>query len=289
MSDPVRRGAYLALLGIDGMGKSTLTRALAERCERIGQPVRTVSWRQYVEAPAEPTEPAGWPQDTLRNLWFEIFRLYYGGATIDGGARGMPRSYDDLNARGGTEHLADAQVTGLRPHGPLAATLLEIAGNVLLQRDVVARWVAEGYLVVQESYGFKHAVKELLLTEALDPRLAAEVEITLRFAHDFFGRCCVPDVGVHVWGDPAVALRWRTAQTGGSSPFENYSMAGADPESSFLVMQQRCAKVFGAFAAEHGWTELEMKDEPVERNVDRMLGALAGTPVGDLLRLEVAA
>ena len=49
-----------------------------------------------------------------------------------------------LVARGGTEHLHDATVTGVRAHGPLAAALLEIAGNVLLLRDTIRQWVAEG-------------------------------------------------------------------------------------------------------------------------------------------------
>ena len=279
------RGAYLAFLGIDGMGKTTLSTALRARCEAIGQPVRVVSWRRFIESDGEPA----WPQDNLRNLWFEIFRLYYGGATLDGGARDMPRSYEDLNARGGTEHLAGAEVRGLRGHGPLAAALLEVTGNVLLQRDVIERWVAEGFLVLQESYGFKHVVKELLLTEEVDPALAPEVATTLRFATDFFGRHCVPDVGVHVTGDPSLALAWRTAQTGSTSPFENYSIAGADPDDSFLAMQARCADVFAGFAAAHGWTTLEMRDQPVERNQERLLAALAGTPVGDLLELGAAA
>ena len=276
------RGAYVALLGIDGTGKSTLAAGLAERCAQVGQPVRTLSWRRLVESPAE---PAGWPRDSLRNLWFEIFRLYYGGATIDRGARDMPSSYDDLAARGGTEHLHDSAVEGIRAHGPLAAALLEIAGNVLLQRDTIRQWVAEGYLVLQESYGFKHVVKELLLAEELDPTLAAEAALTLRFAHELFGRVCVPDVGVLVRGDPAMALKWRTAQAGRTGVFENFSVAGADPAGSFLDMQGRCAAAFDAFAADHGWLRFEMRDGPREHNRDRLLAELAGTPVGELLRL----
>ena len=233
MGGPAPRGAYVALLGIDGTGKTTLAEALAERCAQAGRPVRTVSWRRLVESP---TQPAGWPKDSLQNLWLEIFRLYYGGATLDGGARTMPGSYDELVAAGGTEHLHDATVEGVRAHGPLAAALLEIAGNVLLQRDAIERWVAEGCVVIQESYGFKHVVKELLLVEELDPGLAAEAALTLRFARDFFGRVCVPDVGVLVAGEPALALRWRTAEAGRTGVFENFSVAGEDPGASFLAL-----------------------------------------------------
>lgn len=276
------RGAYVALLGIDGIGKSTLAAGLAERCAQVGQPVRAVSWRRLVESP---TEPAGWPKDSLQNLWLEIFRLYYGGATLDGGAREMPGSYDELVARGGTEHLRDATVTGVRAHGPLAAALLEIAGNVLLLRDTVRQWVAEGCLVIQESYGFKHVVKELLLVEELDPALAGEAALTLRFAHDFFGRACVPDVGVLVAGDPALALRWRTAEAGRTGVFEDFSVAGEDPATSFLALQTRCTAVFDDFAAEHGWLRFEVHDEPRAHNRDRLLAALAATPLGGLLRL----
>ena len=280
------RGAYVALLGIDGTGKSTLAAGLAERCAQVGQPVRTVSWRRLVESP---TEPAGWPKDSLQNLWLEIFRLYYGGATLDGGAREMPGSYDELVARGGTEHLHDAEVAGVRPHGPLAAALLEVAGNILLQRDAIERWVAEGCVVIQESYGFKHVVKELLLVEELDPALAGEAALTLRFARDFFGRACVPDVGVLVAGDPALALRWRTAEAGRTGVFENLSVAGEDPATSFLALQARCTAIFDDFAAEHGWLRFEVRDEPPAHNRDRLLAALADTPLGRLLQLGVVA
>jgi hypothetical protein len=280
--DAAARGAYVALLGIDGTGKTTLAAGLAERCEQVGQPVRTVSWRRLVESA---TEPAGWPKDSLQNLWLEIFRLYYGGATLDGGARTMPGSYEELVARGGTEHLHDAEVAGVRPHGPLAAALLEVAGNILLQRDAIERWVAEGCVVIQESYGFKHVVKELLLVEELDPALAAEAALTLRFAHDFFGRVCVPDVGVLVAGDPELALRWRTAEVGRTGVFESFSVAGEDPAASFLALQSRCTAIFEEFATEHGWLRFDVHDVPPERNRERLLAALAPTPVGELLGL----
>ena len=283
MGGPAPRGAYVALLGIDGTGKTTLAEALAERCAQAGRPVRTVSWRRLVESP---TQPAGWPKDSLQNLWLEIFRLYYGGATLDGGARTMPGSYDELVAAGGTEHLHDATVEGVRAHGPLAAALLEIAGNVLLQRDAIERWVAEGCVVIQESYGFKHVVKELLLVEELDPGLAAEAALTLRFARDFFGRVCVPDVGVLVAGDPALALRWRTAEAGRTGVFENFSVAGEDPGASFLALQSRCTAIFDDFAAAHGWLRFEVEDVPREHNRDRLLAALAPTALGRLLALD---
>ena len=282
MAGPPARGAYVALLGIDGTGKTTLAEGLAERCAQVGQPVRTVSWRRLVESP---TEPAGWPKDSLQNLWLEIFRLYYGGATLDGGARTMPGSYGELVAAGGTEHLHDADVAGVRAHGPLAAALLEIAGNILLQRDAIERWVAEGCVVIQESYGFKHVVKELLLVEELDPALAAEAALTLRFAQDFFGRVCMPDVGVLVAGDPELALRWRTAEAGRTGVFENFSVAGEDPGASFLALQSRCTAIFADFAAAHGWLRFDVQDVPRERNRERLLAALAPTPLGELLRL----
>ena len=276
-------GAYVALLGIDGTGKSTLAAGLAERCAQVGQPVRTVSWRRLIESP---DEPAGWPKDSLQNLWLEIFRLYYGGATLDGGARQMPGTYVELVERGGTEHLHDAALDGVRAHGPRPRALLEIAGNILLQRDAIARWVAEGCVVIQESYGFKHVVKELLLAEEMDPALAGEAALTLRYAHDFFGRACVPDMGVLVAGDPALALRWRTAEAGRTGVFENYLVAGEDPGASFLLaLQTRCSKMLADFAAAHGWLRFEVHDEPPAHNRDRLLAALAPTPLGGLLRL----
>jgi thymidylate kinase len=276
------RGLYVALLGIDGIGKSTLAADLAELSRRAGRPCTTISWRRAIEQPVD-GDATRYPVPSMQNLWFEIFRLYYGGATLDGGTRTLPGSYADLNSRGGTEYLHDATVDGLRAAGPFAATWLEVAGNLLLRHETIEGLLDRGHLVVQESFGYKHVVKELLLVERLAPGWVADLEPARSFLRDFFGRALRPDLGIHLAGDPRLALRWRTAALGRSGAFENLAIAGDDEGESFIALQSACAAEFGRFADAHGWLRVAIADAPAAVNRERILAAVRGTLLADWL------
>lgn len=273
------RGLFVSLLGIDGIGKSSLADDLVGWCEQGGRSVTTISWKQLVRAPGDDH-----PLPSLRNIWVEIFRLIYAGARDDAGRPlPLPATFGELMELGGSQHLRDSPASPPEGSGPFVATLLELAGNVLLHREVIDRAVANGQIVIQESYGYKHAFKELLLCARLGSAPAVDLALARSFLHDFFGRALAPDVGIHVRGTPALALRWRLGQTGQTSAFESFTLAGEDPHTSFLAMQQECADDFDRFAERHGWLRLDIEDAPREVNRQRALAGLRDSPFAEVL------
>ncbi|MFD6286225.1 hypothetical protein [Streptomyces sp. NPDC060205] len=275
-------GFHLALMGIDGVGKSTLVKELAETARGQGLPVRTVSWRGVVE---EEGEESSFPKAELRRLWVESFRAYFGGArTAQGTPVELPVSFEDLYARGGTEYLNGVRVHDLRPDGALASAWIELAANTLLHQAVIEPAVAEGCAVLQESYGYKHLLKLFAYAEHLSPRMAETASIGRALVADYFGRVLQPDVGVYVAGDPRTALRWRRQQSE-LGTFETFASSGESAESSFLRLQEHTARAFGTFAQTHGWTRVDVLDAPRAQNRRRILAALARSPLADRLDL----
>lgn len=280
-------GFHLALMGIDGVGKSTLIQELAGTARSQGLPVRTVSWRSVVEEEvAEEGEGFSFPKAELRRLWIESFRAYFGGArTAEGTPVELPTSFEDLYARGGTEYLNGVRVHSLRPDGALASAWIELAANTLLHQAVIEPAVAEGCAVLQESYGYKHLLKLFAYTEHLSPAMAESASIGRALVADYFGRVLQPDVGVYVAGDPRTALRWRQRQSA-LGTFETFASSGESAEASFLQLQEHTAAAFGTFAETHGWTRVDVLDVPRAQNRRRILAALARSPLADRLDLR---
>lgn len=280
-----RRGLHIALLGIDGIGKSTFATELHDLCASRKIPTATASWRRHID---DPVIEGDYPLDSLRNLYFETFRLFLGGAVIDGGARRLPDSYPEFADGGGADGLEGADIAGVRPSGPLAAILLEVAGNILFHREVVGELLDQGCVVIEESYGYKHVVKDLLYAARIapnTPRTADELALTSSFVREFFGRLLRPDVPLYLAGDPSLAQRWRTVQRGGTGRFEGLpGDDGAPDDRSFLDMQAGCAAEFERFADEHAWTRVELTDAPRAENRAAAMDAVAASPLGELLR-----
>lgn len=275
------RGMHVALLGIDGIGKSTLAAELAELCRDRGRPVSVVSWRSYIDQPS--TGATGYPLESLRNLYVETFRLFCAGAVIDGGVGAFPTTYAEFAARGGGAGLDGTSFADVRPSGPVAAVLLEASGNLIFQREVVQPLVARGHVVIEESYGYKHVVKDLIYAAHAAPGATEELALITPFAREFFGRVLQPDVGLYVCGDPALAMRWRTAQSGAPGRFEALPDAERPEALSFIDMQAACAGEFERFAEENAWVHVLQVDAPRSKNRERVLAVVQGTPLGDLL------
>ena len=79
------RGLYISFLGIDGIGKTTLAQSLAEELRKRGRKVTAVSWRSSLDA-----DLPVWPQEALRTLWMDTFRLIFGGAMERGRHVSLP-------------------------------------------------------------------------------------------------------------------------------------------------------------------------------------------------------
>lgn len=276
-------GAHVAMLGIDGLGKTTLTEELAELARCRGRDVHLVSWRGYLENGGARV----YPRDQLERLWVQSFRLYFGTArTPDGAPVELPTSYADLDARGGTGYLDDLPLTGMHGRGPLAAAWIELAANTILHQAVIRPLVDAGGIVLQESFGYKHLAKLFTVAAAVSPELAAPCRTGQALVAGLFGGPLRPDFGIHLAGDPELALAWRKAQNGRPGTFESLEAAGEDPWASFLRVARESTRLFDSFAASHGWIRAEMTDAPREVNRARVLGVLACSPVADLFGLR---
>jgi hypothetical protein len=275
-------GLYIALLGIDGIGKSTLADELAVACKRAGIAHTVVSWKRWIEP--QHHQDTDYPLRSLRDMWFETFRLCYGGGSIDGGARDLPSSYEDLVASGGSDYLHAAQIAGAHASGPFAASWIELAGNLLLYFEVILPLVQRGEIVIQDSFGYKHVIKELLLTDRIDPGQKDALEEARKCFSTFFGRILAPDLGLLVTGETSMALKWRTRAVGHTGAFEDLSIAGGEG-STFLTMQGDCAAEFAEFAQAYGWTHLEMIDAAWQVNRMRLFPQLRATALGARLDL----
>lgn len=288
--DPVARGPalpgggmHVALMGIDGAGKSTLAHELAVVAERRGVAVRTVSWRSVIE-PGH--DRATYPVQELRRLWLRSFRMYFADALgPDGTALDLPQSYEELNSRGGTEYLNGVVVSGQPPEGPLACAWIELAANTLLHHEVIRPLVNDGFLVLQESYGYKHLLKLFAYADGLSHSSTSITAHCRAFARSYFGNYLKPDLGIYVSTPPEVALRWRTSQ-GSLGTFETYATAGADPQQSFVRMQAETAASFDDFAAAFGWTTIAVRDVDRPENRQAIWRVLRTTPLAVRLGLN---
>jgi predicted kinase len=271
------RGLYVAMLGIDGTGKTTMAELLTELLSAGGHAVKRLSYRgELSQARRTNTRHA------LQELWVESLRLLYLG--VD--ELVPPPSYAAFEADDWERRLRDAPVAANVPAGPLAAAWLEWVGQVLLRHESVIPNLRAGVHVVDESFGLKTAFRELLLAVRLsaDPAMSEEIGTAKTVLSQLFATCR-PDVGLLITSPIEQAHRWRMRQKGSLGVLESMAVAGGDPGlDGFVEIQSQCDAYFREFAATAGWTVFEMDDRPPQDNFDRLLDVLRAHPVlGPLL------
>ncbi|MFB6581777.1 MULTISPECIES: hypothetical protein [unclassified Streptomyces] len=275
-----RRGLHISFLGMDGIGKSTLSELLVAELRGHGLTVTPVTWRSCLDA-----DLPAWPQQALRTLWMDTFRLLFGGAADRDGHVVLPERYADWEAQGAEERLGRLRATASSPSGPLAAALVEFAGNIVLHAEVIRPALDRGEVVVQETFPYKHVLKEYLLASELaaahgdGPYSMEEIDFLFAPVEAFFGGALSPDVGVLVDGPVELALRWRLGQSGAVGVLEDLRTAGRPGDDGFIALQSASARRFHAFAQKYGWTVHTVRDAPVEDNARRGL---------DLVLAEIA-
>ncbi|MGR6924608.1 hypothetical protein ACU635_61045 [[Actinomadura] parvosata] len=274
----VNRGSYIAFLGIDGVGKTSFMRLLADALMQKGCPVRPLSWRKELEA-AERTNT----RQALRQLWAESLRLIHLG--VDDAP--APASYDEFyEQKWETRYSTSTYVTNV-PAGPLAAAWLEWVGHMLLRYEVIEPACAQGYHVLDDSFGLKSVLKELYIAERLSRDAATTIEI--RHARetlvDLF-RACSPDLGIVVTGSIDNAYRRRIQQKGLLGSLESMGAATGDRGlAGFRELQTECDALFRSYAHEWGWIHFEADDAPVEENFKRLRRMLLSHPnIGEHLQ-----
>lgn len=275
------RGLHISFLGVDGIGKSTLSECLADRLRERGLTVTPVSWRSCLDA-----DLPVWPQEALRTLWMDTYRLLFGGATDQGGPVALPERYADWTHQHAEDGLGRLRATASSPSGPLAAALVEFAGNLVLHAEVIRPALERGEIVVQETFPYKHVLKEYLLATELStaqadtPYTPEEVDFLFAPVEAFFGGGALrPDVGVLVDGPVELALRWRLGQSGAVGVLEDLRTAGQPGDDGFIALQSASARRFHAFAQKYEWAVHTVRDAAVETNtragVDLVLAQMA--------------
>ncbi|MFJ4622899.1 hypothetical protein [Streptomyces sp. NPDC088812] len=268
-------GLRVAMLGPDGIGKTTLTEAIRDRLAERGVELDVVSWRRLIDGrPA----PRPYPQTAVEQLWVEDWRLLYGGGTVQQSSvdERIPRTFDEFAALR-AEETFPLGAQGVRSSGPLASGLVEAALDFVIEAEVVRPRAAEGVVVVRESYGYKPVLKALLIAAACqEDTVPSEVvqrmveRVTDIYADPFLQ----PDVGILLDGDPGTAHARRSLQGRGVGVAEDYALSGREGAQSFLSLQEECTAHFTKAAADWGWYRLAVGERTPESLCDEIVDGL---------------
>lgn len=268
----------IALLGIDGVGKTSISHALADALRAHGFPVTVTSWRDYFRR--------GSP-DVLSAAYTTIFRSVYSAYVDpagDSGSRLLPaREEDFLRDHGEPLPMDDEGVPIAldrdRPGTFLAVGLMEVAARMLERELVINPALARGDVVVQEGHGLKNSVK---LGAVAASFLGGDERVTgyLSATRTMLGQWAAPDVSVFVSGDPRLAYRWRKGQRGRIGRGEHLDRDGSPAESTFVELQTVIQRELARVADAERWPTVSMSDRSREENIGEavttVLGVLAG-------------
>jgi hypothetical protein len=266
-------GFDVALSGIDGVGKSTVSEALAAALRKRGYVVTVTSWRDYLRSGPAPSE-----HPALRAIYSAMLRSLYAACVgPDGGSAehllpGLDQDF--LSRHGGPPVFDDPSVeVALNPDRSilfLAGGLLEVAARLVERETVIAPALARGEVVIQESHGLKNCVKLGLFAQ----HLANGDDLSDLFVGDYLSlvrRCLTqwarPAVSVLVTGDPRLAYAWRKRQNGFIARGEHLDEDGRPAERTFVELQTGIQERLSTIAEAEGWPCVTMTDQPQELNV----------------------
>ena len=275
-------GLSVALMGIDGAGKSTLVAALRSTLEAEGREVVPVTWEAAVSELGG--DRSAYPLATLETLGVEGWRLMYADLPA---YRDIPGWLADHGAREMIGMLPVDPVGG-RQSALVTSALIEMTGHQLLQAEVVVPALARGAVTVCDGFGFKNVLKVLRMAQLVPgPVPAASMELLIRHAREVFGgEFMRPRVGLLLDADPALTYGWRIGQRDRLGPVEDLSLAGRPGRESYLEFQSALAAEFRSVAASWGWHALPVDGRPQDRTIAEALDVvLLGTrPAGAAAR-----
>jgi hypothetical protein len=268
---------HIALMGIDGAGKSTIAAALAEALRARGRTVEIASYKRAMAGASQPTS------GILSHVAFASLKSQYAEAVSiqRAGELASLLADDDLSwsvpQAEGRLRQVPVERNAARPF--LSSALLEIVGGVWVQAYVESRLQA-GVDIIDESFAFKHAMKNVLFARRIAAPGSAVHEAArgvLDLAVSLFGEVLRPTYGYWVDTEPKLAWRWRTLSGDETTPFENYGLIGERGDEAFLAMQEDCRRVFETAARSWRWRRIAMSDAPRDEGVARVLEAIMGT------------
>ena len=273
MDESRLNGFDIALAGIDGVGKSTVSDALATELRERGYVVSVVSWRDYLNSGSSASGPTA-----LRATYIAMLQSLYSAAIgRDGGSvehlmpsleqdffgtHDGPLAIDDPSG----EIALDPQKSNLF----LASGLLEAAARMVERETVIAPALARGEVVIQESHGLKTCLKLGLVAQHLNSGDAAAnrvVEDYLAMVRRCLTEWSRPSLSVLVTGDPRLAYAWRKRQQGFIARGEHLDENGHPAEWTFVELQTRIQEQLVTTADTEGWPRVAMTDRPQNLNV----------------------
>jgi hypothetical protein len=282
-------GFTIALSGIDGIGKSTVSEALATALRSRGYVVTVTSWRDYLTSGPETGRTA------LRATYVAMLRSLYSACTgSDGesaehllpsfeqdfleqdflGDNGAPPAFDDPPA--------DVALNPDRWILFVASGLLEVAARLIERDTVVAPALARGEVLIHESHGLKNCVKLGLVAQHLansDKQAGLVVADYLSLVRRCLLRWAPSTLSVLVTGDPRLAYAWRRQQKGHIARGEHLDEDGHPAEWTFVELQTRIQEQLVAIAGTEGWPRVTMTDQPADLNVTCAVRTVLGVLV----------
>ncbi|PSM40855.1 hypothetical protein C6Y14_22840 [Streptomyces dioscori] len=234
----------MALLGIDGGGKSSVAAALREGLEHAGHEVVDASTDVMFERAAL---GEGHPWESLHHIAEEGWRLYLR----------QPPAQSAVFTSG----------------------LLELTAYCVIRADVVEPALERGAVVLTDSFCLKNVVRTLRQAQFMEGCLREAVDQALRGVRTALSSPVLqPDVGLLLDADPALALRWRRAQRGGLEPGADLSVAGRPGDEAFVELQSALATELREAAGHWGWHVLSVDGRPLAETVSAALSHVREHP-----------
>lgn len=261
-------GASIALIGIDGAGKTSLMGPLRDALMQRGFTVAEVNWQNALR-----TTGPDYPGISLEQLHVEAWRLFFADGVADGRKidQEIPRAYSEFTTSGVLESLAGTP-QGARQSGLVGSALVEFAVEYLLQAEFVRPTMAEGKVTISDGFGFKNVTKVLKLAGEMPqsvrsiPRESLDVlvgAVRAAYASPFLQ----PTLGILLDADPALTYDWRTRQAGGLGFGEDYSVTGRSDRDSYVELQTYMAEQYRSAAAEWGWQVVPVDGRPQRETI----------------------
>ncbi|MFB6581770.1 MULTISPECIES: hypothetical protein [unclassified Streptomyces] len=268
-------GISIALMGIDGSGKTTLARALRKELTDHGVEVVDMSWAGAVDA-----LPAGFPRSGIEQLGVQGWRLFHAGRTLDGRPVDelVPELISDFGASDLPRRIGEAKGQA-HQSAVVASALVELAGHFLLQSAVAGPVVERGGVALNDGFGLKNVLKCLRLAGQMP---SAEVpartllnlaeQVTAMFSDPFLQ----PDVGILLDADPRLSYEWRMTQNGRLGAGEDLGFAGQPGRDTYLSFQGAMASTYRSAAEQWGWHVLDVDGRPQAETVEEGVRVVLG-------------
>lgn len=260
------RGVYVALLGLDGSGKTTVARGLTERLAAQGHKPKFMRWHDILDQ----GDRDDFPYVSVRQLLVEIWRTRYGGATDAYSLRVQhgPPSYEDFKRA----KLDPGPVYPVGAHrsGMVASAMLEFTAEMLIHTEVVNEHLSSGRIVVRDGFAYRNAMKVLRIANEVSRGDVPDDFIARTI--DFFAEACSsrflqPDIGVFMKVAPEECYR-RIIARGGVGPFEDMGFTGRAGQSSFIELQGALLTEYERVATSWGWHIVDVSESSPAEALD---------------------